>query len=157
MLDIVDRRPSILHVTLQTGHTSRSYRQDVSDTTIATLRPLVGADGEYAIPGVSARKLQVTRTGRLLLATIQGDDPICTLAIADRSVGADKLWEMIHERTKAATHRGKPPSAPWCAARLEPGFASCPDEDAAWLADFQRCLAWSFLDSLPRRGSLYAG
>ncbi len=155
MLDVVDRRPSILHVTLQTGHTSRSYRQDVSDTTIATLRPLVGADGAYAIPGVSARKLQVTRTGRLLLATIRGENPICTLAVADRSVGADRLWEMIHERTKAATDPSRPPQAPWCAARLEPGFASCPD-DVAWLADFQRCLAWTFLDSLPRRSPLGA-
>jgi hypothetical protein len=151
MLDIVDRRPSILHVTLQTGHTSRSYRQDVSDATIARLRPLVGTDGAYEIPGVSARRLQVTRTGRLLLATVQAETPICTLAIADRSVGADRLWEMIHESTRTATSPARPPPAPWCAARLEPGFASC-QGDAAWLADFQRCLAWTFLESLPRLG-----
>ncbi len=156
MLDVVDRRPSIFHVTLQTGQWSRSYRQDVSDGTIATLRPLVGVDGEYEIPGVSARKLRVTRNGRLLLATILAEAAICTLAIADRSVGADKLWEMIHERTKAATDPGKPPPAPWCAARLEAGFAVWP-EDAAWLADFQRCLAWTFLDNLPRLGRRAAG
>lgn len=151
MLDVVDRRPSSFHVTLQTGHASRSYRQDVSDHTIATLRPLVCADGEYEIPGVAARKLRVTRTGRLLFATILAEDPICTLAIADRSVGADRLWEMIHERTKAATDPSRPPAAPWCAARFEPGFTAY-HEDPAWLADFQRCLAWTFLESLPRLG-----
>jgi hypothetical protein len=156
MLDVVDRRPSILHVTLQTGRWSRSHRQDVSDSTIATLRPLVGANGEHEIPGIFARKLRVTRTGRLLLATILAETSICTLAIADRSVGADKLWEMIHERTKTATDPGRPPPAPWCAARHEPGFVACP-EDAAWLPDFQRCLAWTFLESLPRLGRLDAG
>lgn len=156
MLDFVDRRPSILHVTLQTGHTSRSYRQDVTDATIATLRPLVGADGDYAIPGVPARSLRVTRAGRLLLATILSESPICTLAVADRSVGAERLWQMIHERTKAATDPKRPPAAPWCAARLEPGFAASP-EDADWLADFRRCLAWAFLESLPRPGSANIG
>jgi len=156
MLDVVDRRPSIFHVTLQTGQSSRSYRQDVSDRTIATLRPLVGADGEHEIPGVFACKLRVTRTGRLLLATILAETAICTLAIADRSVGADKLWEMIHEGTKTATDAGRPPPAPWCAARLEPGFGAW-REDAAWLADFERCLAWTFLESLPRLGRLDAG
>jgi hypothetical protein len=151
MLDFVDRRPSILHVTLQTGQSSRSYRQEVSDATIATLRPLVGADGEYGIPGVAARKLWVTRTGRLLVATIIAEMPICTLAIADRTVGAEKLWKMIHETAKAVTDPAKPPPAPWCAARLEPGFATCL-EDAAWLVDFRRCLAWTFLETLPRQG-----
>jgi hypothetical protein len=151
MLDIVDRRPSILHVTLQTGHTSRSYRQDVSDTTIALLRPLVGADGDVEIPGVADRRLRVTRTGRLLLATIVAETPICTLAVADRSVGADRLWEMIHEGTRAATDPARPPQAPWCAARIEPGLATSPD-DASWLWDFQRCLAWTFLETLPRQG-----
>lgn len=151
MLDVVDRRPSIFHVTLQTGQWSRSYRQDVSDTTIATLRPLVGADGDHEIPGVSARKLRVTRSGRLLLATILAQTSICTLAIADRSVGAGKLWEMIHEGTRTATDPARPPAAPWCAARLEPGLVSCP-QDVAWLTDFQRCLAWTFLETLPRLG-----
>jgi hypothetical protein len=156
MLDVVDRRPSIYHVTLQTGYTRRSYRQDVSDGTIARLRPLVGADGEYAIPGIDGRRLWVTRTGRLLLATVLADTAICTLAVADRSVGADRLWEMIHEKTRAATDPARPPLAPWCAARLEPGFVSCTDE-TVWLADFERCLAWSFLESLPRHGRRGAG
>jgi hypothetical protein len=151
MLDIVDRRPSIFHVTLQTGQSNRSYRQDVSDATIAALRPLVRADGQYDIPKIEGRKLWVTRTGRLILATIVAESPICTLAIADRSVGAEKLWQMIHEKAKAVTDPARPPPAPWCAMRLEPGLAACRD-DATWLADFQRCLAWTFLESLPRGG-----
>jgi hypothetical protein len=49
-----------------------------------------------------------------------------------------------------------PPPAPGCAARLEPGFTTCL-EDAAWLVDFQRCLAWTFLESLPRPGPRHIG
>lgn len=148
MLDFVDRRPFIWHVTLQTGHSSRSYRADVSDATIETLLPLVRADGEYPIPSVADRRLRVTRTGRLLLATILAESPICTLAIADRSVGAQKLWQMIHKGTEAATDPEKPPRAPWCAARFELGLTAHLD-DREWLSDFQRCLAWTWIESLP--------
>lgn len=148
MLDLVDRRPFIWHVTLRTGHSSRSYRQDVNDAAIGALHPLLRADGEYAIPGITDRRLWVTRTGRLLLATLMAETPICTLAIADRSVGAQKLWQMIHTGTETATDPGRPPRAPWCAARMESGLADHLD-DTKWLADFQRCLAWTWIESLP--------
>lgn len=148
MLDFVDQRPFISHVTLATGHASRSYRQDVTDAAIAALRPLLQADGDYAIPSVESRRLWVTRSGRLLLATIMAETPICTLAIADRSVGAQKLLQMIHKDVEAATDPLKPPRAPWCAARIEVGLADHLD-DMNWLADFQRCLAWTWIESLP--------
>jgi hypothetical protein len=150
MLDFVDRRPFILHVTLATGHASRSYRQDVTDAAVAALLPLVRADGTFPIPSLEGRLLRVTRSGRLLLATVIAEAPICTLAVADRSVGAQKLWQMIHKDTKAATDPSKPPRAPWCAVRFEPGF-SVHFEDHPLLADFQRCLAWAFIESLPGR------
>ncbi|HTV33263.1 MAG TPA: hypothetical protein VME69_09205 [Methylocella sp.] len=150
MLDLVDWRPSIWHVTLQTGQSSRSYRQDIADAAIHALRPLLRADGEYPIPSVADRRLWVTRTGRLLLATVLAETSICTMAVADRSVGAQKLWHMIHKGVETATDPESPPRAPWCAARIEPGFSSHLD-DREWLADFQRCLAWTWIESLPGR------
>jgi hypothetical protein len=148
MLDFVDRRPFIWHVTLETGHSSRSYRQDVADAAIEVLRPLVRADGDYPVPSVAGRSLRVTRSGRLLLATILAEAPICTLAVAGRSVGAERLWQMIHKDVRAATDASKPPRAPWCAARFEAGLLHHLD-DRPWLVDFQRCLAWTWIESLP--------
>jgi len=150
MLDFVDWRPSIWHVTLQTGHSSQSYRQDIADAAITALSPLLRADGEYPIPSVADRRLCVTRAGRLLLATVLAETAICTLAVANRSVGAQKLWHMIHKGVETATDPHKPPRAPWCAARIEPGLA-IHAEDQPWLADFQRCLAWTWIESLPGR------
>jgi hypothetical protein len=146
MLDMVDRRPSILHINLQNGQTHRSYRLDVEDTTIATLLPLVQADGEYPIPRVAGRHLIVTRHGGLLLATIAAETPICSIGIANQTVGAQKLWEMLHENVKTATSLDRPPQAPWCAVRFEIGFADHP-HDRDWLADFETCLAWTWIEA----------
>ncbi|HYP58757.1 MAG TPA: hypothetical protein VEQ35_10825 [Beijerinckia sp.] len=150
MLDIVDRRPSILHITLQTGQSRRSYRQEVEDSTIEVLRPLIRADGEYDIPMIAGRKLWVTRSGRLLLATVAAETAICTIGVADQTVGAQKLWQMLHEDVKLATSQDRVPPSPWCAIRLEVGLADHPD-DAKWLPDFERCLAWTWIESLRPR------
>jgi hypothetical protein len=146
MLDMVDRRPSVLHINLQTAQTRKSYRQDVAEATIAALLPLVQADGEYQIPKIAARHLIVTRHGGLLLATIAAETPICSIGVANQTVGAQKLWEMLHENVTTATSLDRPPQAPWCALRLEIGFADH-SEDRDWLTDFETCLAWTWIEA----------
>ncbi|ACB95443.1 hypothetical protein [Beijerinckia indica] len=150
MLDIVDRRPSILHITLHTAQSRRSYRQEVDDATIALLRPLVQGDGDYEVPMIPDRRLKVTRSGRLLLATVMAETSICTIGIADQTVGAQKLWQILHEGVKLATTQDRVPVSPWCAIRLESGIADHP-EDAQWLPDFERCLAWTWIEHTRRR------
>jgi hypothetical protein len=149
MLDIVDRRPFILHVALQAGHSYRSYREPADEAAIASLRPLIVADGEHPIPMLDERKLWVTRSGRLLLATVWAQTPLCTIAVADQAVGADKLWLMIHEDTQATTRADHPPHPPWCAVRFEAGLVGRP-EDKVWLASFERCLAWAWVEARPK-------
>jgi hypothetical protein len=146
MLDFVDRRPSILHINLQNAQTRRSYRQDVEEATIAALMPLVAADGDYEIPQILARRLIVTRHGGLLLATISAETPICSIGVANQTVGAQKLWEMLHENVKTATSLDRPPPDPWCAVRFESGFADH-TKDRDWLADFETCLAWTWIEA----------
>jgi len=152
MLDFVDRRPHILHVNLQTNKSARSYRADVGEAAIEALQPVVQKDGEYDVPNVAGRKLVVTRSGKLLLATVQAETPICTIAVAAQTVGADRLWAMLHENVKLATRRDYiPDENPWSALRTEVGLADHP-EDAQWLPDFERCLAWTWLDKVqPKR------
>jgi hypothetical protein len=152
MLDIVDRRPHIWHVNLQTNKSYRSHRADVTDAAVETLRPLVAADGEFDIPNIDGRKLWVTRSGKLLLATVQAETPICTIAVAAQTVGADRLWQMLHENIKLATRADYlPPDNPWAAIRTEIGLADHP-ADIEWLSDFERCLAWTWLEKVgPKR------
>jgi hypothetical protein len=152
MLDIVDRRPHILHVNLQTNKTFLSHRQDVTDAAIETLRPLMQADGEYDVPSISGRKIWITRSGKLLLATVQAENPVCTIAVAAQEVGADRLWQMLHDGLKLATRPDYLPGEnPWAALRTEVGLADHP-EDLEWLADFERCLAWTWLERVkPKR------
>jgi hypothetical protein len=150
MLDLVDSRPFILHVALQTGDTRRSFREDIETATIEILRPLCAADGEHEIPSVPNRRLQVTRSGRLLLATVIAHAAIVSIAVADQSVGADRLWLMMHENAALKTHPDRPPREPWCASREEIGLQDCP-EDRSWLRDFENCLAWTWYLCNPRR------
>lgn len=152
MLDIVDRRSHIWHVNLQTNKSYRSHRTDVTDAAVDVLRPLVAADGEYDIPNIDGRKLWVTRSGKLLLATVQAENPICTIAVAAQTVGADKLWQMLHENIKLATRADYLPSDnPWSAVRTEVGLADHSD-DIEWLMDFERCLAWTWIERVgPKR------
>ncbi len=146
MPEAVDPRRSILHVALQTGETHRSYRRSADDAVIAALRPLLASDGEHVLPVPAARRLWITRSGRLLLATVWADVPLCTFAIADQVVGADKLWLMVHEDTQTITHADHPPPPAWCASRREAGLVGHP-EDKAWLDDFEHHLVWAWLEA----------
>ncbi len=146
MLDVVDPRRSILHIALQSGVQHRSYRASADDALVAALRPLLTSDGEHPLPMNETRSLWITRSGRLLLATVWAEVPLCTFAIADQVVGADKLWQMLHEDTQTVTHPDRSPPPPWCASRREAGLVGHP-EDKAWLEEFEHNLAWAWIEA----------
>jgi hypothetical protein len=140
----------IHHVTLTTGHRRRSPRDEVSDTSLASLHdPLSAAlgGGRPAIPGVPAYTLSAAAEGKCLIATVWRDDaPLVTLGVAGRSRCGGPLWRMLHDHSvlPTQTRRDEAPPAPWCAARLEPGIVG-DSEAATWLGDFERTLAWAWL------------
>jgi hypothetical protein len=149
----LDPRRSILHIALQSGETYRSYRDSADDDAMAALRPLLESDGQHPLPARHGRSMWITRSGRLLLATVWADVPLCTFAIADQVVGSDKLWQMLHEDTQTVTHPDRPLPPPWCALRRESGLIGHP-EDRTWLDRFERSLAWAWLDlKAPNRQS----
>lgn len=141
----------IWHVTLQTGHSRQSERVEIDDHIIDLLEPLLAADGEVQVPQVAERTMRITRSGRMLLATVMaGAAPICTIAVAGRSRGANRLWQIINEeglmgRGASSTHPADPPRAPWCAARIEVGLPQHMS-DTEWLGDLERCLAWTWIE-----------
>lgn len=141
----------IWHITLQTGHSRATYRSEISDEVIEELAPLIAQDGEMPIKRIPGRSLKCTRTGKMLLATVMAREaPICTIGVAGQSRGAATLWHMLHNADMVGNSAGHTnladvPHAPWCAARLEPSITRY-SQDTQWLGDFERCLAWTWVE-----------
>lgn len=138
----------LMHVTIDTGHGRRSYRDEVNDAVVTLLRQqiaemLAGMPVEthpgYTLTGTSA--------GAALLATVTGRvGALATVAVAANGKVSMRLWEELRNPPPGMTPAvGDPPQAPWCAVRLYPALKLDP-EAAAWLGDFERCLAWAWIE-----------
>jgi hypothetical protein len=144
------------HTTLTTGHTRRSYRNEVHDVAVAAcasgLAIALAKPGTHAAVAVDALEgytITATAAGACLVATVwHGDTPICTIGVASNARCAVHLWKMLHDTSTEPliTTSDKRPQAPWCAARLEPGLLARLDA-TAWLGDFERTLAWAWIES----------
>jgi hypothetical protein len=152
----------IKHITLDTGHTRRSPRDEVDDQAVAALQDgitLMLSGGRPQIPGMDGYAMTGTAQGRCLIATAWGPSgtPLVTIGVATRSLCGAPLWRILHDpagriaaQTPLASNGQRCPEEPWCAARLEIGLAV--DHDAAhWLGDWERCLAWAWLSRLETR------
>jgi hypothetical protein len=144
----MSRARYILHMTLGTGDIRRSWRHEVEDGVVSLIRQqiaemLAGLPVEvrpgYAMAGAAA--------GAALLATVSRDRvPLVTIAVAAKAKASARLWDELRRPVPgAAAAAGEPPQAPWVAARLWPALARDP-EAAAWLGDFERCLAWAWIE-----------
>lgn len=137
------------HVTLNTGHSRRSYRDEVADVAIAAVqdalsRALSGPGARAALP-VPGYEMTATAHGRALLATVwRGQTPLVTLGVALTSRSGAGLWRLMHEAQGLATANQPCPPEPWVAGRIEPTGASDPAA-LVWIADFERVAAWAWL------------
>lgn len=152
-----DNTTYINHITLTTGHTRRSYRREVSHEIIATLQPMILAlaqsgeatlpidDGEWRIDGP-----QMGKSCRVWTVWHRDNSPICTIGLATKSRCGGEIWRALHDMPMppddvVITDRGDVPAAPWLAVRLHIGAALHPDCQP-WLGDFERCLAWAWIE-----------
>ena len=147
------------HVTLNTGHNRHSPRSEVADHVIELMRPLC-EPGCHDLPMGDGWQLQTTpgESGRLLLFTVQHyDEPVVICAVAGDKSAAAELWPILEsfylDLTDRAPHRGidwespkQPETTPWLAVVL----VSLTKSDVDSLRDFERCLAWAWLE---RHGS----
>lgn len=151
----------IIHVTLTTGHSRRSPRSEVADDALDACRELLAAAprGGAVIPGTDGGYvLRMERPPtRCFVATVHRatnavlgayGPPLVTIGVASRNKCGLPLWISLHDRP-LVTSRDACPPAPWCAVRLEPALAG-PDPSVAWLGDFERCLAWAFIEGIER-------
>lgn len=154
---------TLAHVTLDTGHVSASLRSAAREESIALLRaslasaplssgelaPVPGRDGYAYLATVERAGLLVT----LVRVAPHGPAPVLTFGVACDDSYAD-LWALLHRQRNALpgaiprTEPGDPPAPPWLAVRLEACAASVPPADLLWMADFERTMAWAWLETL---------
>lgn len=147
----------MIHVTIATGDTRRSPRSEVSADAIAAVAPLLHEGGEITIPDrggrFSVRWTAPPGLGACLFTIAADGAPVVTCGVAREEQASRDLWQQLvtmHERVMgplgAAARRIALTETPWLGVVLLPGVADLAPEDIAWLGDFERCLAWAWMD-----------
>ena len=146
------------YLTLNVGDTRKSYRNEVSDDVIATMRnmdllkphvDLPIADGGY--------KLDTTLDqGGAAFTVYNREVPLVHCVLAVTSADEDAYWEFIERLYLSTTDKSpadwvmpvKPVSVPWLAVAIL-GLQHDPDA-AEWLGDFERCMTWLLIEDVYR-------
>lgn len=150
------------HLTLLTGDTRRSWREDVPDDVLDLLRPLldraIATGGHVPLPDVVSPRCTITAVAaraRALLVTVWGPPavygvpasptPLVTIGVAPTSLASAELWRrMAPGGGEEQLPQPDAPSVPWLAVKLHDTATLWP-EALSWLGDFERCLAWAWV------------
>lgn len=146
----------MIHLTLNTGHVRHSPRDEVASDVIAAMIPLT-QPGSYDLGtfglALQGWRLEVPACPAGYYATLYGGSmPVLSLAVARTTEDADIVWPALERSYRQVTDlpgsRGadfeapyRPNRLPWLAVALLFPLA-CP----AWAGDFERCLAWAWLE-----------
>lgn len=162
----------IRRITLTTGHVRDSYRTEVGPGIVEALRPLIerALTGEHVqIPGVQpVHTITGGAHGRCVSLTVWAPPlsplafpaardvadrpvPIVEIGIAPHSRCGAVLWRSLHEMGErfgggVATDPERCPPEPWVAALLYGPLAEIYLDSMEWLGDFERCLAWAWVE-----------
>lgn len=151
----------MMHYTLTTDHARQSPRSEVSDAVIDALLPLLRPTDSVPVPGQSGYHFGCRIRGSGLLVTVNDivNRPCVAFGVAPDALAAWPTWQSLigmHREMvavlgdKLATPK-QPKETPWVAAVV---LFATPDE-AAWIADFERCVAFAWLlKSLLREAGL---
>lgn len=154
------------HITLNTGHTSKSHRQDVDDDVLAIVSPwlqsIINNDNASPLPvgDLSHYSAKAFVHSGGLVVTVYGpsgpylhgdpsnaDIPLVTFAVAQRSRQGNDLWAMMMANFESK--KGiKQPSTPWLAVAVHQSAIAHRDS-LEWLADFERCVGWAWITRQP--------
>ena len=144
------------HYTLNTGHSRVSPRSEIAEGVLPKIASLL-AVGEHALAELAdffaGYRLVVPRTESGYFATLyRHDRPLLSLAVAATEEDEAAVWPALEglylKVTEAPGLRAadfqaphKPPSLPWVAVAVV-GLLNVP----SWAGDFERCLAWAFVE-----------
>ena len=143
----------VTHHILNTGHTRKSCYNKVSQVTELK-------SGLHDIPGKPGYQAEVSiEDATTIMVTVYGPNhrSVAAFGVAKDDAAADKLWPVMESHyykvTDAPGLRGrnfdiarKPAVAPWVATTTM--FAT--REEAAWLKNYEECIAWTWLYSVTR-------
>jgi hypothetical protein len=144
----------IEHITLQTAHTRRCGRDEISDDALVFCQELIttaliNPNKPVPIPNFDGYFLSGgNEPEKGLFGTVWcGGNPLVTIIVAVSSENSTQLWQKLHQHTTlpAKTEPNNPPLVPWVAASLTVSSV-LNDEAMEWLGDFERCLAWAWLE-----------
>jgi hypothetical protein len=161
----------INHVTLSTGDVRRSPRSEVSDDTLKLLFPWIEEATTYAafvplpIRELSHYAIKAFVFDLDLVVTIYGPlgphtpgerhkgefIPVATFAVAQSKEQGDTLWGQMTDSFQA-NQDCKQPETPWLAVAQYDTAAIF--FDTGWLGDFERCIAWAWIEKT-RRKNIY--
>lgn len=150
---------TIRHVTLNTGHVHRSTVAEVDAAVFRTVGPLlVHTDGrQQRLPEPFQRwRFSATAQDDALMGTLWAQHngsgvPVLTFAVAGDAHSAALAWPVVtaHAEQFSIRVHATRAASPWLATVLLPTLGVLPEtlarEGMTWAADFQRCVAWSWL------------
>lgn len=130
------------HYTITTGHSRFSPRDEVGLDIIKLLQPML-TPGKHPIPGKEGYTAEVLTEGRSLLCTVWDNDrPCVTFGVAPDRESSDLLWPALIKLSEGVTPVC--PSPPWVAVAI----VLIGPSEVGWLGDFERCLAWAWVDKI---------
>ena len=140
----------LYHVTLQTGHSRKSYRSEVSDDAIAFCRELLKRidSGERVEIPPGGYFLSGRLGGKCASFSVYaGSELLVAFGVAENERCGAALWRGLHntEGLPTTTKPEQQPRAPWCGVALAEGLTLHLDA-GNWIADFERVIAWAFLE-----------
>jgi hypothetical protein len=152
----------IQHITLNTGHTVAQPRTAISAEAITALVPIVRA-GRGQIPNLSPWHVEITREAGAASFHIQrGKEMVVMCVLCWQEDKSDEAWtaaEKLYLDTaeifaklgapsNLLAEAVQPEQTPWLAVIFLPqGFAMSSKQDTSWLGDFERCLAWTIIET----------
>jgi hypothetical protein len=133
------------HITLTTGHLSVHRLDTLDAAAVAICRTLLPTGGG-PVPGFPAFRVEIHGP---LFTIYRGREPLVSCGMGR---GRDATWaslcaldEQFRAMLGASQPIVPPPAGPWLAVAILPSLALLANSDAAWLGDFERCLAAAIL------------
>jgi hypothetical protein len=147
---------AMLHLTINTGRLRELSRDEFTDDDITILRPFC-QPGAYQLPNGPDWAVDVSLFDDVgfLFTVKHSKEPIVICGVAGDDVAADVLWPILEclylelaDQARRSAANLQPPippaSTPWCAVAVVGPAAIHTAAD--WLSEFERCLAWAWLD-----------
>lgn len=148
------------HITLDTGHVRWSPREEVDAGLYRLLLDHIAAalHGPAPIPELPGWTAHAAAEDGILILTVSRHLRDAIVPLVSIGVTAESRRLVALDRLMRRDDLSIPPIAaearvrgPWCLVRLYPTVALIPPQDLAWMGDYERCVAWAWLDS-PTQG-----